>query len=206
MTKGFEVAMKKILLGSLLLSAAMVVNAEEAKKPAAAVVNVQQATKIGFVSTAAVLGDSSLGKKLKKELDEKYETIAKSLQEKEQEIIRLGNELQAKKSSMSEQAFASEQTKAQEMVRKYEALRQEKGEEFRAVELKANERLVKETLEVAATVGKQGGYDAIVDKDSGKVLWTAEKVDCTKNLIVGLDKKFVAETTKVASASTKKSA
>jgi Skp family chaperone for outer membrane proteins len=198
--------MKKMLAIALLLSFSGVARAENAVKPSAAFVAVQAATKMGFIEASAVLKDSKLGKKLKKELDDKYEKIAKELQEKEQEIMRVGNELQAAKGTMSDVAYRDQEKKAKEMVRKFEELRQEKAEEFRTVEMKANEQLVKETLEVASTVGQQGGYDAIVDKDSGKVLWTASKVDCTKDLLVALDKRFDTQVTKVASASTKKNA
>lgn len=197
--------MNKILASALVMSAVGVAYHAQAVtgvQPA----TVQPATKIGYISASSVLSDSELGKKLKKELDDKYEKIAKELREMEEGIVRKGTELQAKKGTLSEQAFEAEQSKAKELVRKYESLRQERAEDFKTAEMKANERLVKETLEVAATIGKQGGYDAIVDKDSGRVLWTAEAVDCTKDLLAGLDKKYRAETTKVASAPTKKSA
>jgi len=165
-----------------------------------------QSSKTGYVSSSAVLSETKLGKQLKKELDQKYESIARELQTEEQRLVKASNDLQTKKTMLSADALESEQNKLKKEAISFQAKRTEKEEEFKTAEQKAQERLIKDILEVAASIGQQDSYDAVVDKESGKVLWTAAKNDCTSKLLTGLDKKF-DQTTKVASSgSTKKSA
>lgn len=190
--------MKKQLIGLVLLSTAFAMNADQ--------VTAVQTSRIGYVSSTAILNESKLGKQLKKELDQKYESIARELQSEEQRLVKASNDLQTKKTTLSTEALESEQNRLKKEAINFQAKRTEKEEEFKTAEQKAQERLIKDILEVAASIGQQDGYDAVVDKESGKVLWTAAKNDCTNKLLAGLDKKF-DQTTKVASSgSTKKSA
>lgn len=190
--------MKKLFMGAVLLGMTVLINADNAK-----VTSVQSSLKVGYVSASAILNESDLGKGIKKELEEKYHAVNRELQEDEQRIMKANAELQAKRSTINEQAFEIEQGKLKEMARQFEYNRQTKADELRTVEGKANERLVMVTLEVASDIGQKDNYDMIIDKDSGKPLYVAAKVDCTSRFIQSLNEKVKKDSTTVAAKDTK---
>jgi len=185
-------------MGAALLGMTVLINADDAK-----VTSMQSSLKVGYVSASAILNESDLGKGIKKELEEKYHAISRELQEEEQKIMKANVELQAKRSTINEQAFETEQNKLKEMARQFEYNRQTKADELRTVEAKANERLIKETLEVAEAIGKKDAYDVINDRDSGKPLYVAEKIDRTSTFIKSLNEKVKKDSTAVAAKDAK---
>lgn len=187
-------------MGAALLGMTVLINADDAK-----VTSMQSSLKVGYVAASAILNESDLGKGIKKELEEKYHAVARELQEEEQKIMKANAELQAKRSTINEQVFEAEQNKLKEMARQFEYNRQTKADELRTAEGKANERLVLVTLEVAGDIGQKDGYDLITDKDSGKPLYVAAKVDCTSKFIQSLNEKVRKDSsvTAVAAKDTK---
>jgi len=189
--------MNKQFIGVVLLSTVVAINAE--------VTTIQGNMKIGFVSASLLLNDSQLGKKIQNELKDRYDSIAHELQSDEQKLVKSSTELQAKKTTLSSEAYDTEENKVKKSAFNLQAKKQEKEEEFKTFSQKKQVEAINSICEAAANIGQQENYDALIDKDSGRVVWNATKNDCTGKLLAALDKKF-DQKTKVASTSTKKSA
>lgn len=190
--------MNKQLVGLMLLSTFAALNAES-------VTPVHTTLKIGFVSAGSLLNESKFGKQIQKELKDKFESISNELQSDKQDLIKSSSELQSKKAILSPEAFEAQENKLKKGAFNFEAKQQEKEEEFKTFSQKKQIEAANFLGKTASVVGPEYGYDALIDKDSGRVVWNDEKNDCTGKLLAALDKQF-DQKTKVASTSTKKSA
>lgn len=159
--------------------------------------------KAGYVSSMAVINESKVGQKIRKELDEKFKASGMELQKREQEITKALTDYKARESTLSDSKKETEQAALMKMRRDFEALAQEKDEELKRLQQKYNDQLTKEALQVAAELGKAKGLDAVIDTDSGKVLYAASNVDYSAEFTSLMNKRFEAENTK-SSADTKK--
>ncbi len=197
--------MKKQFVSLVLLGTVAALNAET-------VTPVHTNLKIGFVSSSSLLNDSKFGKQIQNEVKDKFDSISNELQSDEQNLVKSSNELIAKKSILSTEAFEAQENKLKKSAFNLQAKKQEKEEEFKTFSQKKQVEVANTLYQIASDVGPHDGYDALIDKDSGRVVWNDAKNDCTGKLLAALDKKFEQKTkvasnsTKVASTSTKKSA
>jgi len=155
--------------------------------------------KVGYVSAPAVM-ESKRGKQVRAELEKKMEAVMSELQEEEQKIVNAQNELKMKQSNnlVSDSALDADQQKLRNMARNFDVKRQEKAEEMKVAEQKANTILVEDTYKAAAELAQSKSLDVVIDKDSGRALYVASNIDYTSDLRVELDKKFDAENKKTA--------
>ncbi len=158
-------------------------------KPSIAVVS----GRVGYVSSASVVNDSKIGKQIKGELGNKLEDSNKEVQAREQEVSKTLAAYKTKESTLTDSAREGEQAKLMRMRRELDAIVQEKEEDFKRLQQKANDRLTKEALETAAELARAEGLDAVVDIDSGKALYVASGANHTSAFVELINKHFDAE-------------
>ena len=159
---------------------------------------------VGYVSSMTVINGSKEGQKIKNELEAKFKSSGMEVQKREQEVTKALADYKAKESTLSDAAKEAEQTKIMKMRRDFEAMVQEKDEELKRLQQKFNDQLTKEALQVAAELGKAKSLDAVVDTDTGKVLYVASHVDYSAEFTTIMNKRYEAESTKKVADTSKK--
>jgi Skp family chaperone for outer membrane proteins len=152
--------------------------------------------KVGYVSSMEVINSSKVGKEIKGKLDAAFKKSGAEVQAEEQKITKAVNEYKVKESDMSDIAKEAEQAKLMKSRRDFEAMVQEKDEEMKRLQAKLNEQLTKEALATAVELAQAEGLDAVIDTDSGKVLFVAPAINYTSKFTDRMNKNYDAQNTK----------
>jgi Skp family chaperone for outer membrane proteins len=159
--------------------------------------------KVGYISSAEVINSSKIGKETREKLDSAFKKSGAEVTAEEQKVTVAINSYKGKEAAMSDSAREAEQAKLMKMRRDFDALVQEKDEEIKRLQAKLNEQLTKEALNAAETLAKTKNLEAVIDIDSGKVMYAASNVNYTKEFTACIDKNYDSKNnTKVASAKT----
>jgi hypothetical protein len=82
------------------------------------------------------------------------------------------------------------------MRREFENMVQEKDEQLKRLQAKLNEELTKEALKTAAEMAQAENLDAVIDIETGRVLYASQNVDYTAKFTERMNKHYDAEKAK----------
>lgn len=157
--------------------------------------------KIRYIDAFEAMRECTQGKEEVAKLEERRQELAKKIEVEGKKYETLVNEFKAKSATMNETARAQ---KEQELVRKkreYESMVQGSEEEMKLVMQQVTDKLGQEIEQAVKQIAQTDGLDAVVDKVTGRVLYTSTKSDCTSRVVKVMDQNH---TVKVAKAGTKK--
>lgn len=167
---------------------------------------VQTSSKIGFVEGTRIYTEAKDSKRIEATFQEKQEQVNAEMQKlhteymqqrsdferasreglvKETELAKKKLELEAKERSISERA---QQLQSEMQLFQYELQRDQMAP--------FEEKLARE----AAEIGKKNNLDAVIVKETGRVLWVAPHVNFSDQMIKSLDKDSKAEVKPVKKA------
>jgi Skp family chaperone for outer membrane proteins len=152
--------------------------------------------KTVYISSAEIVNNSKQGKEIKAKLDAEFKKSGAEVQAEEQKITKAVNEYKAKEPAMNEAAREAEQAKLMKMRREFESMVQEKDEEIKRLQAKLNEELTKEALKTASEIAQAENLDAVVDIETGRVLYASPNVNYTSKFTERMNKHFDAEKAK----------
>jgi len=152
--------------------------------------------KTVYVSSAEIVTNSKQGKEIKSKLDVEFKKSGAEVQAEEQKITKAVNDYKAKESAMNDAARESEQAKLMKMRREFENMVQEKDEQLKRLQAKLNEELTKEALKTAAEMAQAENLDAVIDIETGRVLYASQNVDYTAKFTERMNKHYDAEKAK----------
>ena len=164
--------MKKlvVVLGALLMAAAA--HAE---------------TKIGFVDMQKAIQSTSAGKKAKTELETEFNKKKKELEKKEADLKKMGEDLEKKKSVLSEDALGKKQAEFQEEMLKYRDVVGKSQVEIKKKERDLTAPILEKMKKVIAKIAKDKGYSLIMENNQA-VLYATPDSDLTDEVIKAYEK------------------
>lgn len=167
-----------ILLGAALFLGLLMVGA-----PAFA-----QSPKIGYVDLQRALTSVAEGKAAKDKLKKDFDAKQKKLTDKQENLKKLKDSLEAGASMMTDQA---KQEKFQEYQREMAELQQlymEMQRELAEKETQATQTIFKKMEGILSQIAKEKKYDLILEKTESSVLFAKDGMDLTDELIKRYDK------------------
>lgn len=164
--------MKKMLIAMSLLLAASFANAE---------------SKVGVVDMQKAIQTTSAGKKAKAELETEFNKKKKELEKKEADLKKMGEDLEKKKSVLSEEALGKKQAEFQEEMMKYRDVVGKSQLEIQKKERDLTAPILEKMKKVIAKMAKEKGYSLIVE-NSQIVLYATSEADITEDVIKAFEK------------------
>jgi len=162
--------MRKVLLSLfLLLGLTSLATAKELK---IAVIDMQQAVR-----------QSQAGQEAMVKLQEKFDTLRKKLQAKEEEIKKFKQELERKAPLLSPEARQEKERQYQKMLRELQAQREDAQYEMRQAEQKALQPILKDLQQVVKQMAEKEGYDLILVKNGPWIYWASPAMDITEHVV-----------------------
>lgn len=145
---------------------------------------------IVFVDSFQAMRECQEGKKVGKELDTVREKLSKEIQQDAQKLAAQEKELQGKLPTMKKEAADREQRKLAKNRRELEDRVRDGEEELKIMMQNKTEALAAKVEEGIVEVAKRKGVDAVIDKMTGRVLYTKEdnNGDITLDAIAQVDK------------------
>jgi Skp family chaperone for outer membrane proteins len=159
--------------------------------------------KIRFIDTFAAMRESTEGAKVADTIENKREGIAKKLDADGKKLEAKDKEVRAKGSTMSEAALKKEQAEMAQMQRALKANVEEGQETLKLDMQQATENLAHKVEKAVDAYVKIEKPDAIIDKTTGRVVYTSGKADITDVIKRQMDADYAASKPKVGGAAAK---
>lgn len=190
---------KKLLVTALVLSGVCGINAVDTKAKAKApqakkITSLGEKEKIRFVDSFKVMRECKAGQEANDKLQKQREDLTKKIQSKEAEIKAEIADYQAKAPTLSEEKREGIEKSLVKKQRAYETMLQESEEELKLSMQKLTQRIAQDVEVAVKEIGASIDCDALVDTQTGRVLWVKPNVDVTAQVTKCVDKK----STKVA--------
>ena len=144
--------------------------------------------KFGVVDIEKFQEQSKSFQNIKEDLQQKFTSLQKKLDEKRDELIEIENEL--KKQSMMLSLDAKED-KAKELEKKrrhFKYLADDFTQEMKQAQLEARQSLGKELEKVVEKIGKKEGYTLIMERRTVGLVYFDNALDITDQVIKEYDK------------------
>lgn len=155
---------------------------------------------IAFVDSFQAMRECEEGKKVGKELDAVREKLSKEIQAEAQKLAAEEKEFKVKLPTMKKELAENEERKLAKRRRALEDRVRDGEEELKIIMQNKTETLAAKVEEGIVQVAKQKGVDAVIDKMTGRVLYTKEdnKGDITLDAIAQVNKQSNKKETTIA--------
>jgi Skp family chaperone for outer membrane proteins len=167
---------KKLILSVVVLaSCAAGLNAKVADKP----------LNIAFVDSFEAMRECEEGQKVGREIDAMRDKASAQIKAEAEKLAQADSDLKAKASTLNQQVLAK---KGRELEKQRRDLEERVREEEEAIKIAMQQKTEVLATQVEAgivSVAKERGVDAVIDKMTGRVMYTkdADNGDITKDAI-----------------------
>jgi outer membrane protein len=161
----------------LMLVLSMVMTASYAKAEA----------KIGYIDMQKAIQSTSAGKKAKAELEGDFNKKKKELEKKEVDLKKMGEDLEKKKSVLSEDALSKKQAELQDEMLKYRDVVGKSQLEIQKKERELTAPILEKMKKLIAKLAKDKGYTMVIE-NSQMVLYATPEADLTDEVIKAFEK------------------
>lgn len=144
--------------------------------------------KTVFVDMQFVLQNVKAGKNAKHILSKEFKKKRKLLEKQEKNLKKLGNDLEKKRSILSEIIFLQKQKNLQQKFLKYQQSVKKSQSDIQNRERKLTLPILKNVQRLIASLAKKNNYDLVLVKQS--ILWANKKLDITNKLVKAYNKKY----------------
>ncbi|NDY72543.1 OmpH family outer membrane protein [Desulfobacter hydrogenophilus] len=164
---------KKIIVPAVLIIAAMFTCSAFAA----------DAAKIGVVSFEKILKESSAGKVMQKDLKAKLNELQAKLQAEEQKVKDMSTALEREALVLSAEKKLERQRELRDKADDLKKMNADYTQEMKILQNKRMNQIQKDIFDITNKLGKAQGYTLIIEKKIAGVIYAADKVDFTDEII-----------------------
>lgn len=146
-------------------------------------------TKIAYVDLQKALNLSKAGVQAKSEIAAQVKKYEEEFKSKQEELQKLKSELEKQAVLLSDSAKAQKERDFQQNVKELQRFQKDVKEELQQRDADATKKILSQLFEILQKLGKDGGYQMIIEKNEGAVIYADESVDLTDELIKAFDAK-----------------
>lgn len=143
--------------------------------------------KIGVLDFQEVLKQSAAGKDAYSKLQAQADDYDKKLQEKGDEIKSLQDEYAQKESIYKEDTKEKKRAEIQRLIRDFNATKDDYSKELKRLEMRHLKKVQDDVMKIVNDLGKELGYEVILEMQNSAVLYRVDSVDITDNVIKRYD-------------------
>ena len=141
------------------------------------------APKIGLIDFQKILKQSQRGKAIQADLAKQHQQMQADLDRKSKEIEELKKRLDREALVMSK-AMADEKKREMRIkINDIKVLKEKYSREILGIEKRLVRRMQKEIVKLVGQLGKKEGYQLILDKTAGGVVYAPDTIDITPQVI-----------------------
>lgn len=155
--------------------------------------NVEAQVKIGVVSLQRALDESAAGKKAVEDMRRIFESKQKTIESRKNDLKQMQQELNSQSSLLSEEAKREKMNLYQQEMKELQRLVQDSNEELKRRESELVGKIARELRDVVKSLGKELGYDLILEYQESGVLYRSAAVDITDQVIARYDEEQKAK-------------
>jgi outer membrane protein len=141
------------------------------------------AVKIGVVSFETILKESSAGKVMQKDLKAKLTELQGKLQAEEKKVKDMSVALEREALVLSSEKKLERQRELRDRADDLKKMNADYTQEMKILQNKRMNQIQKDVFDIANELGKAQGYTLIIEKKVAGVIYVANKVDLTDEVI-----------------------
>ena len=141
------------------------------------------ATKIGVVSFEKIVKESSAGKVMQKDLKAKLDELQAKLQAEEKRVKDMSAALEREALVLSAEKKLERQRELRDRADDLKKMNADYTQEMKILQNKRMNQIQKDVFDIANTLGKAKGYILILEKKVAGVIYVADKLDITDEVI-----------------------
>ncbi len=149
-------------------------------------------TKIGVFDAQEVLDSIDEGKKAVAALKKEAEERKKQIETKGKELEKMNQELESQRLVLAKDALEKKQKEFQAKAIEFQKLQYEAQKDMQSRELSMTGDIFKKINAIMQKMGKEGGYDFILEKNQGAVTYF-KSGDLTQQVITEYNKTYGAK-------------
>jgi outer membrane protein len=157
--------------------------AAQQPQPATTAAGARDDVRIAYVDLQRAIFASNPGKEARRSLDERTDRLKKDLEKRQEEVRALQAEFQKQSALLSSEARADRERDLQRRFRDVERLKQDSEDELNRRDAELSKRILGEVREVVRQLGGKGNYTLILERNAAGVLYAANGVDLTEEVI-----------------------
>jgi len=144
-------------------------------------------TKIAYVDLQKALNLSKAGVKAKNEIASQVKKYEAEFKTKQEDLQKLKTDLEKQAVLLSDSAKAQKERDFQQNVKELQRFQKDVKEDLQQKDSDHTKRILNELFEILQKIGKDGGYQMVIEKNEGAVIYADESVDLTDELIKAFD-------------------
>ncbi len=139
--------------------------------------------KIGVVDLQRCIQETDEGKKIYQELKTKKDEMQRRLDEKQDELLRLKEELEKQSMMLSVDAKEDKQKDFERKGREFKYMYDDLSEEMRKAEAEAKKDILQDLETVVTRIGENDKYQVIFERRSSGIMFIDNAIDITDEVI-----------------------
>jgi outer membrane protein len=175
--------MKAWLTAGLVAAVAVAPTAAVAQAPAPAPASAAPAVKVAFVDVQRVLARSAAGVAAREQLEREKATMQKEMDGRRQELEKLREEIEKKGPLMTADTRRDKQDQFERKRRDAARMADDFQKELEKKEQGLLQKVLLDVSAVVERVGKQRGYQLVVERRGATVLYASPEADLTEEII-----------------------
>lgn len=144
-------------------------------------------TKIAYVDLQKALNLSKAGVAAKNQIASQVKKYEAEFKTKQEELQKLKTELEKQAVLLSDSAKAQKERDFQQNVKELQRFQKDVKEDLQQKDADATKLILNKLFEILQKIGKEGGYQMVIEKNEGAVIYADETVDLTDELIKAFD-------------------
>ena len=148
---------------------------------------VADAAKIGVVDLQKALNLSKAGKNAKTRITEKVKEFEVKIEKQQTELKTLKEELEKQAVLLSPEARTSKERDYQQKLKDFQRYTKDRQEELQQLDGQYTNQIVEKLLDMAQEIAKKDGFEILLERGSGGVIYNAAAIDLTDKLIKASD-------------------
>lgn len=145
-------------------------------------------TKIGYVDVQKAVQTTAAGKKAKDSLDAEFKKRKDVLDKKKADIEKMGQDLEKKKSVLSEEVLNKKQSELQEEMMRFQKNVAENQLEIQKKEKELIEPILEKMKKIIEKVSTAKGFSMVIEKTAQNVLYANKDSDLTDEVVSTFEK------------------
>nr|WP_320014125.1 OmpH family outer membrane protein [uncultured Desulfobacter sp.] len=141
------------------------------------------AAKIGVVSFEKIVKESSAGKVMQKDLKAKLDELQAKLQAEEKRVKDMSAALEREALVLSAEKKLERQRELRDKADDLKKMNADYTQEMKILQNKRMNQIQKDVFDIANKLGKAKGYNLIIEKKVAGVIYVADKMDITDEVI-----------------------
>ena len=143
--------------------------------------------KMGVLNFQQVLKQSAAGKDVFNTLQKEADEYDKKLKALSSSIKGIQEDYGRQESILGEDAKEKKRTEIQRKIRNFNTLKEDYAKELKRLEMRHLKKVQDEVMKIVNDLGKELGYEMILEQQNSAVLYRSKNIDVTDNVIKRYD-------------------